>query len=114
MYRIDPTLEKKAPKKENASSTVPAVEADVDIGKEHRVDREHGKTKHHGGRFGGRGDGKRREGDGKPSGPADHEHGTERAPRKREFDRKSSTGRHVFHSVFGMFNLNLIDFILLL
>lgn len=59
------------------------------------MDREHGKTKHHGGRFGGRGDGKRREGEGKPTGPSDHEHGAERAPRKREFDRKSSTGRFV-------------------
>ena len=55
------------------------------------MDREHGKTKHHGGRGGGRGDGKRREG----AGPSDNEHGAERAPRKREFDRKSSTGRFV-------------------
>lgn len=59
------------------------------------MDREHGKTKHHGGRFGGRGNGNRRDGEGKPTDSANHEHGVERAPRKREFDRKSSTGRFV-------------------
>lgn len=98
-------VKKDVPSSNNAPA-IEAVDPDIDTGKEHRMDREHGKTKHyhggkvdHGGRFGGgRGGGNYRRnnegGDDRPAAdPSDHDYGVERAPRKREYDRRSSTGR---------------------